>query len=94
MILVPDPYFNEPGYESTMLTPAGKEEGRKYNEQARTSVDRSGMSRGAVGITPSGKEGWVGVLRSGSSSPTVRGRWRAPPYLPSSHFHTTARCAP
>ena len=36
MILVPDPYFNEPGYESTMLTSVGKEEGRKYNEQVHT----------------------------------------------------------
>ena len=48
MILVPDPYFNEPGYESTMLTPVGKEEGRKYNEQVRKSVgDREGSRGGA-----------------------------------------------
>jgi len=32
LIFVPQPYFNEPGYESTMGTDAGDEESRRYNE--------------------------------------------------------------
>jgi ubiquitin-protein ligase len=35
LILVGDPYFNEPGYESSMHTPEGKESSRAYNENIR-----------------------------------------------------------
>lgn len=31
LILVPEPYFNEPGYERTQGTPSGNESSRKYN---------------------------------------------------------------
>lgn len=39
LILVPDPYFNEPGYESTVGTIMGKRESTKYN--ARVRVDNA-----------------------------------------------------
>jgi baculoviral IAP repeat-containing protein 6 len=32
LILVPEPYFNEPGYERTMHTPEGRRQNRNYNE--------------------------------------------------------------
>lgn len=32
---IPDPWFNEPGYESRMHTPKGKEESRNYNHSLR-----------------------------------------------------------
>jgi hypothetical protein len=31
LILVPQPYFNEPGYENTMHTPQGAERSFQYN---------------------------------------------------------------
>lgn len=33
LILVPDPYFNEPGYEQQMKTEQGKQQGNAYNQQ-------------------------------------------------------------
>ncbi|GAX74518.1 hypothetical protein CEUSTIGMA_g1967.t1 [Chlamydomonas eustigma] len=38
MILVPDPYFNEPGYERSANTMQGKEASRHYNEQVRANT--------------------------------------------------------
>ena len=35
LIMVPDPYFNEPGYEAQMGTPAGQTASSKYNESIR-----------------------------------------------------------
>ena len=35
LILVPDPYFNEPGWERTMNTPQGNIESKKYNDNIR-----------------------------------------------------------
>ncbi len=32
LILVPDPYFNEPGFERTIGTPTGDTESRNYNK--------------------------------------------------------------
>jgi Skp family chaperone for outer membrane proteins len=40
MVLVSDPYFNEPGFESSMHTARGKEESRKYNEGIRLATAR------------------------------------------------------
>eukprot|EP00798_Chlamydomonas_sp_ICE-L_P026983 gene26984-8998_t len=40
MILVPDPYFNEPSYEMSMNTAEGKENSRRYNEQVRADTLR------------------------------------------------------
>eukprot|EP01119_Soliformovum_irregulare_P016152 TRINITY_DN463_c0_g2_i4.p1 TRINITY_DN463_c0_g2~~TRINITY_DN463_c0_g2_i4.p1 ORF type:complete len:834 (-),score=313.83 TRINITY_DN463_c0_g2_i4:9-2510(-) len=38
LILVPQPYFNEPGYERQMGTKIGDTENRKYNETIRTAT--------------------------------------------------------
>lgn len=38
LILVPQPYFNEPGFERTMHTPEGKKQSRLYNENIREAV--------------------------------------------------------
>ena len=35
LILVPKPYFNEPGYEATMHTDAGRQGDRNYNAVIR-----------------------------------------------------------
>lgn len=35
MVFVPDPYFNEPGYERHATTAAGKAQGAKYNADVR-----------------------------------------------------------
>lgn len=38
LILVPMPYFNEPGYERTMGTPEGDTQNRLYNENIQYEV--------------------------------------------------------
>jgi len=38
LIFVEKPYFNEPGYESTMNTPDGEVQNRKYNEVIRAAT--------------------------------------------------------
>ena len=38
MILVEDPYFNEPGYESTRITPSGKKQSDAYNAHIRKAT--------------------------------------------------------
>ena len=43
LILVDQPYFNEPGYESTMNTPSGIEKSLKYTENIRLETIRVGM---------------------------------------------------
>jgi baculoviral IAP repeat-containing protein 6 len=43
LILVPDPYFNEPGYEGTMGTPEGNAKSGAYNENLRKETVRWGM---------------------------------------------------
>ena len=43
LILVPAPYFNEPGFEATMGTPEGDEESSKYNSNIREQTIRFGM---------------------------------------------------
>ena len=35
LIFVDEPYFNEPGYEGTMHTPAGDQASRAYNRDIR-----------------------------------------------------------
>jgi baculoviral IAP repeat-containing protein 6 len=35
LIMVPDPYFNEPGYEATMGTANGDKQSRMYNDNIR-----------------------------------------------------------
>lgn len=38
LILVPQPFFNEPGYESQMRTPKGDQNNRQYNEVIRVAT--------------------------------------------------------
>jgi hypothetical protein len=40
MIFVSDPFFNEPGYESTMHTPHGKAQSASYNRDVRCNTLR------------------------------------------------------
>lgn len=35
LILIPEPYFNEPGYQSSMGSPSGQAQSRAYNENIR-----------------------------------------------------------
>lgn len=43
LIFVEDPYFNEPGYESTMNTPKGEQQSRLYNENVKLATIRWAM---------------------------------------------------
>ncbi len=43
LILVDKPYFNEPGYESSMNTPKGEQQSRQYNEVIRLATIRWAM---------------------------------------------------
>ena len=43
LILVPDPFFNEPGYEKNRGTPEGDRQSRQYNEVIREATVKFGM---------------------------------------------------
>eukprot|EP00966_Prymnesium_polylepis_P308737 7134428-Prymnesium_polylepis.1 len=43
LILVPDPFFNEPGYERIRNTPEGDLQSRQYNETLREATVRYAM---------------------------------------------------
>ena len=43
LILVPDPFFNEPGYERNRGTPEGNAQSRSYNETIREATVRYAM---------------------------------------------------
>jgi len=43
LIMVPEPYYNEPSYESSMNTPSGDRESRLYNEQVKINNIRWAM---------------------------------------------------
>jgi len=43
LILVPDPFFNEPGYERNRGTPEGDRQNRQYNETIREGTVRHAM---------------------------------------------------
>jgi len=43
LIMVPEPYFNEPSYESSMNTPSGDRESRYYNENVQVNNIRWAM---------------------------------------------------
>ena len=45
LILVPDPFFNEPGYERIRGTAEGDRESRRYNETIREARGRSDHTR-------------------------------------------------
>lgn len=40
MVFVPDPYFNEPGYESSAATPDGRRRSAEYNASLRVQTAR------------------------------------------------------
>ena len=40
MVFVPDPYFNEPGYERDAKTPHGKQKSASYNQNLRLQTAR------------------------------------------------------
>eukprot|EP00798_Chlamydomonas_sp_ICE-L_P021997 gene21997-29055_t len=64
MILVPDPYFNEPGCERSMATAAGKAASRQYNEQGgvpEVVVDANKAEGGVPEVPAEGKEAEGGV---------------------------------
>ena len=46
LILVPDPYFNEPGYEQQMKTEQGKQQGNAYNQQVWSAAQHQ-LTKGA-----------------------------------------------
>ena len=43
LILVPDPFFNEPGYDRNRGTPEGDRQSRQYNETIREATVRFAM---------------------------------------------------
>eukprot|EP01116_Phalansterium_solitarium_P017677 TRINITY_DN4413_c0_g1_i2.p1 TRINITY_DN4413_c0_g1~~TRINITY_DN4413_c0_g1_i2.p1 ORF type:complete len:883 (+),score=181.75 TRINITY_DN4413_c0_g1_i2:114-2762(+) len=43
LIMVPQPYFNEPGYEAEMGTPAGDQHNKSYNEVIRVATIEHAM---------------------------------------------------
>lgn len=43
LILVEDPYFNEPGFQQSMGTPSGQAESTRYNDKIREQTVRWGM---------------------------------------------------
>ena len=43
LILVPDPFFNEPGYEKNRGTPEGDRQSRQYNEVIREATVKFAM---------------------------------------------------
>ena len=43
LIFVPQPYFNEPSYESTIGTPAGTSASKSYNQTIRNATIRWAM---------------------------------------------------
>jgi len=60
LILVPMPYFNEPGYERSMGTPQGDSSNRRYNENIRVATIRFAM----LGQLKSPPPGFEAVIRS------------------------------
>jgi len=60
LILVPQPYFNEPGYERQMGTRAGDEQNRHYNETIRVATVELAM----VGQLRNPSPGFEDVVRA------------------------------
>jgi ubiquitin-protein ligase len=58
LILVDDPYFNEPGYESTSNTPSGKKHSANYNDNIRYETMRVAML-GMIKEKPIGYEKFI-----------------------------------
>ena len=47
LVLVPQPFFNEPGYEQSQHTPQGQQNARRYNENARLLTLRAMLATAA-----------------------------------------------
>ena len=45
LIMVPQPYFNEPGFEKLMGTPKGDDNNKAYNQVIREGTVRRGASK-------------------------------------------------
>lgn len=58
IILVSQPYFNEPGYEATMGTPEGDAQSKAYNESRRWATVQHAMVA-QIRTPPPGFEGVV-----------------------------------
>ncbi|KAG1669885.1 hypothetical protein FOA52_002411 [Chlamydomonas sp. UWO 241] len=62
MIIVPDPFFNEPSYERMMSTPQGKAQSKAYNEGIRCYTLHTAVmpaAQAAAGVKPgTGLPGW------------------------------------
>ena len=56
LILVPDPFFNEPGYERSRNTAEGDAQSRQYNETIREAAIRYAMIAQIRSPTPEFKE--------------------------------------
>ena len=63
LILVPDPFFNEPGYERTRGTPEGDRQSRAYNETIREATVRYAMIGQLKNPAPELKEAILGHFR-------------------------------
>jgi len=60
LILVPEPYFNEPGYERNYGTPVGNRESEQYNE----NVFKNNLRHAILGQIRKPPEGFQQVVRS------------------------------
>ncbi|CAH1773453.1 unnamed protein product [Owenia fusiformis] len=60
LILVPEPYFNEPGYEQEIGTDAGKRHSAEYNADVRTNTIKWGM----INQLQNPSEGFSDVIKS------------------------------
>lgn len=63
LILVPDPFFNEPGYERSRGTPDGDRQSRQYNEVIREATVRYAMIAQLKSPTPELKDAIVAHFR-------------------------------
>eukprot|EP00878_Enallax_costatus_P030743 GHUV01033525.1.p1 GENE.GHUV01033525.1~~GHUV01033525.1.p1 ORF type:complete len:153 (+),score=26.09 GHUV01033525.1:246-704(+) len=60
MVFVPDPYFNEPGYERDAKTPHGKQKSASYNHDLRLQTAKHAILGGLRHPDPVFKEAlWV-----------------------------------
>jgi baculoviral IAP repeat-containing protein 6 len=59
LILVPEPYFNEPGYEKSLGTPAGKASSKEYNQIIRDGCIRFAM----IDHLENPKQGFEEIIR-------------------------------
>jgi len=63
LILVPDPFFNEPGYERSRGTPEGDRQSRQYNEVIREATVRYAMIAQLKSPSPELKDAILGHFR-------------------------------